>query len=490
MATLDTLREVVRDLLPSGHFWLSEAVSSYVEAMAASFVEIVDFIEALPDTINPLTAARAVLVDWWEYVRSTCSATPTDTEELRDRVLAALAAPLSYTFQGLQAVVSANVPGTVVLRELPSLSEVPFDVPSDVNEHARILEVWFSPLLTNEAQLRCVLGDFAQAADALRLVSPDTTLHALGTLASQAAFRWVHAFAPADIAVDRVNGATGASSSILYSLDQEDSAETLATVLSIAGGTDLAEDWLSWSMERDAVQVSATRTNRDAYVAAVEAALGRDVEHLFFGRLTGASGEVLTLESTATQSPAVGLEAPFDRVFEFSNLQDQAFRAPNNTIGNVTSSLAGVLLVKLDATSTGAVIGKMNGLAEGWVILIGPVPGAWSLLVVNTALATGQVDLTATSSTLGVWRALAWIIDLPNLQVRFGSDLETGTTASLPAGTIEASATPMRIGDARIPASTVRAIDGQVGPCMLLRGDFTGVSAQALAQAVRAALVV
>jgi hypothetical protein len=487
MATFDTLREVVRDLLPSGPFWLSEAVASYVEALASAFVEIVDFIESLPDTINPLTAARAVLVDWWEYIRSTCSATPTDTEDLRERVLAALAAPLSYTFQGLQAVVSANVPGTVVLRELPALSEVPFDVPADVNEHARILEVWFSPLLTSEAQLRCVLGAFAQAADALRLVSPDATLHVVDTQADEQAFRWVHAYAPADLAIERVRGDTGAVSNTLYELDEENAAATLATILAVVGSTYLSGDALSWHVERDGTQVSATRRNA---VAEFRDAVGVMPSLLCLGQGRELINDAaMTASGTATQSTLSGVSEVFGTsAYNFDGSGGAVWTCADGSLGGVpTAESRAFFLIYRPRTIpvNGALAGKQNGTSEGWNLLQNSlVP---QLTVRDSTLPPATtVELTAASAVEDAWRCLCVIFDRTNAQLRFASDLEAASNVALPAQRYDPPADPLRIGDSRTPPSTVNSTDCEIGLFAEVQANVPSLVAQTAAAALLA----
>jgi hypothetical protein len=487
MATKDTLREVIRDLLPSGPFWISDAVSSYVAALAEAFTAIVDFIDGLPAAINPRTAAYAVLVDWWDYIRSDCSATPSDTEELRAQVLEALAAPPSYTFAGLQGVVSANVPGIVELRELPAVSAVPFDVPCEINEHGRILDVWFSELITNEAQLRCVLGVFAQAADTLRLLSPDATLNVVDTEADEQALHWVHAWDPCDLALERVSGVDGSTSSETYTLTEESSAATLADILGVAGSTELAEDWFSWHVERDGTQLSETRTNRDAVIAvfaAIPALSGLEVEQIFFGRRTSAHGEFLSAEGSAATAAASGLVDPFDRVYDFTNVNNEAFACQDLDLGEITSPLMVVALVDIDATTGGCVLGKMDGtLGPGWQIVLSS--NVFSFFVSHSPGDVELGPLTATSSTVGTKRVLVLIID-PTAKIRFGSDLESATSTPMPTGAVAAPTIPFRLGDASTFASS---FNGRLGPVALFRGDMTGRVPQTVAAAVRAALI-
>jgi hypothetical protein len=499
MATTDTLREVVRDLLPSGPFWISDAVTSFVNALAGAFVDLVDFSDGLPAAINPRTAAHDVVVDWWSYIRSSCSATPVDTEELRAQVLKALAAPPSYTFAGLQGVVSANVPGIVELREQPAISEVPFDVPGDVNEHARILEVWFTPFLTNEAQLRCVLGVFAQAADTIRLASPDTAYSAPGGLADEQAITWVHALLPMDLAVERLNGLTGATTNALYELaTAPHSGDTLDNVLGVAAATSVQEDWFSWHLERDGVQWSPTRTSTDEFRDAFDALTGLSWGHVFFGHRTGVDGALLTLEGTATTADATGLTGVLgnrNRAYDFTATDTQACNA--GSIGDIsdTVSFAFLLLVKLrtqSATTTQVALGKQDsgGTFTGWNVFTRMIATAWRFRLdpVDPA-ALADVTLTATSNTLNEWRVFVGCVKRTGSgNMEFASDLEGGTPVAAPLA-CSIPGIPLRLGDSR-PVGSGIPIDGQIAIAAFCEGtQVDGISPQTLAAVVRAALV-
>jgi hypothetical protein len=499
MATIDTLREVVRDLLPSGPFWLSDAVASYVEALAGAFVELVDFIESLPATLSPLTAARAVLVDWWEYMRSECSATPTDTEELRAKVLEALAAPPSYTFAGLQGVVSANVQGIVELRELPAVSDIPSDVPFDVNPHARILEAWYSSFLTSEAQLRCVLGVFAQAADTIRLVSPDTELRIHGgNLADERAMAWEHVILPMDLAIDRVSGATGVASGALYSLaDEPHGVDTLDNVLTVASATDLQEDWFSWHLERDADQISPTRTSADDVLDGLETITGLTFDEVFFGRRTGARGEWLDVDGAPTVGASTGLVGLLgDRAYKFTAVDDISFKADDQTIGEISDTESWLCVVVIKPTATVSTDVPACGKQDLFQVIPTPRNG-WQVWLRNSG--NVLLDLsdtaggTALSSVARTYTTNQWLTIVARINrttqlAQVAHDAGAGAEASVAGMSYLCPAMPLRIGDSRVNR-TQTAPPADVHLVAFAHGaQVEAVSLQTLAAAITAAL--
>lgn len=500
MATIDTLREVVRDLLPSGPFWLSDAVASFVEALASAFVELVDFIESLPDTINPLTAGRDVLVDWWEYMRSECSATPTDTEELREKVLEALAAPPSYTFAGLQGVVSANVQGIVELRELPAVSDVPSDVPFDVNPHARILEAWYSPFLTSEAQLRCVLGVFAQAADTLRLLVPDTELRIHGgALADERAMAWRDVILPMDLAIDRVSGATGATSSALYALaDEPHGIDTLDNVLSVAAGTDLQEDFLSWHLERDGAQLGRTRTSADAVLETLEEITGISFDEVFFGRRTGARGEWLDVDGSPNVGDTTGLVGLLGtRAYQFTETNDMAYKASDHDIGEIPDDESWLVVVVVKPTDTLAadipVCGKQDLFQviptprNGWQMWLRSA-GDMSLDLADTVGGTAASSVARTYTT-NLWLTMAARVNRTTELAQIGHDAGVGSEVSVDGLSYLCPAMPLRIGDSRVNRSQT-APPAHVHLVAIARGAKAEAGGlQTICAAVTAALV-
>ena len=178
------------DLLPAGDFWTTEAVQTFVRALARGFEPAAQVVEGLRDAIFPGTAEREVLLQWWEYIRSRCTITPADTEDLRTAVLSAISSPPGHTFAGLQDLIRGQGLGFVILRHKLPIANIPAPVPFPVNPHARILEVWNPPLIHSPERVRCIVRDFSQAADFIRYLEPEGAWRAIGPTANDAAFIW------------------------------------------------------------------------------------------------------------------------------------------------------------------------------------------------------------------------------------------------------------------------------------------------------------
>jgi hypothetical protein len=200
------------------------------------------------------------------------------------------------------------------------------------------------------------------------------------------------------------------------------------------------------------------------------------------------SGTAFTIEGAQSRVPVAGAPGIFGNLaFAFQNVDGQALRLNSNTPGNVSTSLAGVAIVNLAATVSGGVVGKQNGTSEGWNILHDSAQG-FVAQVVNTSAGVAQAALGLGSSGTGAWRVLCWIVDLASGELRFASDLTAEVVAPLPGGTIEAAAFPLRIGDARLPPSTIRSLSGQVAAVSLWRpADPAGLDVASFAQAVKLA---
>ena len=192
MSLLRRIRSFVDDLLPAGDFWADEAAKTFAAALAGAVEPLAKFADGLRAAVFPGSADRSVLLQWWAFVRSDCAATPTDTEELRAAVIAAISSPPGHTIAGLRKLVAGQGLPFVELRHRLPISELPMPVPSPVNPHARILEVWNSPLLHNVDQVRCIVREFAQAADVLRFVAPRTEWRGNSDRADRNVFSWTH----------------------------------------------------------------------------------------------------------------------------------------------------------------------------------------------------------------------------------------------------------------------------------------------------------
>jgi hypothetical protein len=182
------------------------------------------------------------------------------------------------------------------------------------------------------------------------------------------------------------------------------------------------------------------------------------------------TGDALTIETTPQIQALVGAPGILgNRMLTTANLNGEALRATSTSIGSIAGqSLAGAAFVRLTSTAAGSVVGKQNGLLEGWCVLHENSP-LYRLNLSNSAGVFANADLTALSSAIDVWRVLVWVIDLASGNIRIASDLENGSVAAIPGGLIEAAAIPLRIGDARLPASTVRSLNGDTGGVVLWR---------------------
>jgi hypothetical protein len=200
------------------------------------------------------------------------------------------------------------------------------------------------------------------------------------------------------------------------------------------------------------------------------------------------TGDPLVVEGAATVVPVTGAPGILgSRALRTANLNGEALRATDTTIGAISTSLAGAAFVRLRSAAAGCVLGKQNGVLEGWSVLHDSGTG-YQVLVANSAGVTSTSSLTLASSVLDVWRVLVWLIDLVTGDVQIASDLEVGAATALPAGTLEALGIPLRFGDARLPPSTVRAIDGDNGGVVLWRPSApASLDVLALAQQLKTA---
>ncbi len=178
------------DLLPAGDFWTTAAVQTFIRAMARAFEPAAQVVEGLRDAIFPGSAEREILLQWWEYIRSRCTITPADTEDLRTAVLSAISSPPGHTFAGLQELVRGQGLGFVQLRHKLPIANIPTPVPFAVNPHARILEAWNPPLIHSPERVRCIVRDFSQSADFIRYLEPEGAWRAIGPTAHDTAFIW------------------------------------------------------------------------------------------------------------------------------------------------------------------------------------------------------------------------------------------------------------------------------------------------------------
>jgi hypothetical protein len=487
------LVEFLRALLPDGVFWRMTATERYLQALAAAVEPLAQSVQDLAREIVPSTAGRDVLLQWWESVRSQCVGTPIDTEELREKVIAALGASPGHTPAGLQSLLDAALTSVEMSESLP-VSNVPGDVPMDVEPTGRIIELWHMPLIDHAETVRCVARGYAPAGDELRIVAPDATFQTVGELANQQALAWKFARDPMDLVIRRVAGSDGAQTDTTVELQDETSLATIASLLSLAGSTNLAEDWLAWHFERDGVDATRQRHSREAEVAAFKAATGWTPSYMFFGRRTGMGGEHLGLEGAASTVAATGLVGLLGtRAYNFTGADGAAFAGGN--VGDISddTSIAIVVLVRVRTfpSVTSVAVGKQDSASTftGWNLFLRPDASnqVWSFRLDPNPGSFVHVPLTATSNNLNEWRALVAIVDRKNGDVRFASDLESGTTIPAVTG-LSIPSIPLRIGDSR-PVALGTPIDGEVHLVAICEGaQVENSNPQSKALALRSAL--
>lgn len=441
----DRVQAFVTDLLPAGDFWTSDASETFVRALGGVFEGIAEVADGLRDAIFPGKAERDVLLQWWDFIRSKCVGTPTDTEELRTAVLAAISSPPGHTIAGLRQIVAGQGLEFVELRHKLPVSSIPADVPFDVEPTGRIVEVWNAPILHNPELVRCVVREFAQAADLVRIVEPSTSLRQVGSTASEVALAWEHERDATTLHVTRTPGGVGTP---------------VTEVLSLA------------PLEA---------------VAAFDDLVGLTPDCIWSGQLSDPTGcSSLTAEGGAVLN--VGNEPLVLRRarYSFDGVEGSAFAAADSAVGDApdSTSFAVFFVARYNSfPSEDAVAGgKINASNIGWTLFLRPSAGqpVWMFRVRNTSSTGFDVPLTATSNTQGEWRAFVAIIDRTAQQVRFASDLESGTPVAV-SGSIS-NTEVLRIGDSRINSIP---IDGDVAMLAFASGTaIESLDPQTAAQAL------
>jgi hypothetical protein len=263
MALVDTISEAIRDYLPAGPFWRDAEAEKFVRGLARGVAGTAQLVDGLRDAIFPATADRPVLLQWWEFLRADCTDTPTDTEVLRARVLAILGAAPAYTFSGLAALVGSYFP-TAELRHNLTLSSIPASVPFPVDPNGRVLEIWYSPLLEDLAQMQCLIRQFAQAVDVLRFVAPDSQIVDGPLPGTDLAIHWQHG-RDGRLEIEAIDAGDGVTvlDSATWPLPTDTGAEYVSAIL--PGGLPGVNFFLVWYLERDIVatpyQITATQTS-------------------------------------------------------------------------------------------------------------------------------------------------------------------------------------------------------------------------------------
>jgi hypothetical protein len=181
MSVDDDFAAFLRTLLPRGNFWRGPPAERFVDGIVAALGPVAAEIRSLPDTVAPFLAERPILLQWYEYLRKIdCVATPADTEDLRTRVLALLAAASTAFPAGLEQTVLAYLP-LVEIDDLLPLSVLGwstvadpsvFTIAAPCDPWSDVVEVWYPPLFVPVEQVLCVLRPFIPGVAVIRPVAP------------------------------------------------------------------------------------------------------------------------------------------------------------------------------------------------------------------------------------------------------------------------------------------------------------------------------
>lgn len=216
MTTRAAFTNYLSDILPLGRFWEGPPAERFIDGTAGAFEELVILLCNLDRETAPFFAQRPVLIQWLDYLRRVdCVATPVDTEDLRDRVLALLGAESSAFPAGLRATVQGYLPFVEIQDDLP-LSVLGFSatsagaplyiIPAPLDPHGAIVEVWFTPVIDSEALVLCVVRPFAPAVSVIRPVSPSAVFsHPVPAshLAGSIALHWDEMRSVSDLHIER-----------------------------------------------------------------------------------------------------------------------------------------------------------------------------------------------------------------------------------------------------------------------------------------------
>jgi len=181
MSVDDDFAAFLRTLLPRGNFWRGPAAERFVDGVVGALGPVAAEIRSLPDTVSPFLADRPILLQWYEYLRKIeCVATPADTEDLRTRVLALLAAASTAFPAGLEQAALAYLPLIELDDLLPlsvlgwSTTEDPavFMISAPCDPWSDVVEAWYPPLLVPVEQVLCVLRPFVPGVAVIRPVAP------------------------------------------------------------------------------------------------------------------------------------------------------------------------------------------------------------------------------------------------------------------------------------------------------------------------------
>lgn len=186
MTIQDDFRTFLRTLLFRGSWWEGDAVERFLDGIVRAFGDTVERIWTLPDAVAPFNAERPVLEQWYEYLAVVdCVAIPSDTEDLRTRVLALLAAESTAFFDGLERTVLAYLP-LIEINDLLPISALGWNTSGDpaalvppfpCDPWADVVEAWYPLDFVPREQVVCVLRPFIPGVAVVRPVAPSALFY-------------------------------------------------------------------------------------------------------------------------------------------------------------------------------------------------------------------------------------------------------------------------------------------------------------------------
>lgn len=253
ISALDVARNLVRSFMPDGFFWRGEAGDRFVEAMANSWADSVQFIADLTAAIDPArTPHRSVLLQYWAYFDNDCIAIPIDTEELRTLVLAFLSIRAIETPAGQEAFIEGLLPLAEFAESLP-VSWIPADVPFLVEPTGRVIQIWYPPLIYPAEYINCIARPVTQAADAIQHATPGgVVVSVYPHLVQDVGVHWHFVRGEAArlrIVVEHTTGTILADD--FYAITDEFGVDTLDNMIGLAATDELEQTRITVTVQRD-----------------------------------------------------------------------------------------------------------------------------------------------------------------------------------------------------------------------------------------------
>jgi hypothetical protein len=198
----------------------------------------------------------------------------------------------------------------------------------------------------------------------------------------------------------------------------------------------------------------------------------------------------LTASGTAARSTLTGVSGAFGAdTYDFDSSGGAVWSLDDNTVGGVPAAESRAYFAiwrPRTLASDDAICGKQNGVSEGWNFVFAVATPAPRLVTVTASTTLANMDLTAASAVANQWRCLCAVFDRTSGEVRFASDLEAATPIALPAQAINPAGHPLRIGDSRVPPSTLGAPDAEIALVAEVTEDADTIDPQTAAAALLA----